>query len=399
MFITIFEVSHVMKVGILTYHRSVNHGAFLQAYCLAKSMQKYLEKTAKVEVIDYTSKKAYQLDLKVVFRGNNIKDIYERFIRWYKFREAAKRLPLSKDKLISDDLEQVKEFINKQAYDIIIVGSDEVWKTTSVRGFPNAYWLNFPICNAIKVTYAVSSRSKLNQMPKQDREYVKMAIKNFDLLGIRDDTTANEIYKLTYEKYIMCCDPTFTIQLKIERDICKKILRKKLNVPRSKKLMGVMLAHEEIVEKLRKEFGEEYFIVSLFEHLNAVNSNYIAISPFEFVRIVAGLDCFITTRFHGAVFAIKENVPFLAIDDYDCYERSRLRFLLQENGLDNHLLMYNKHRNFADIVCRKFKECIDDKRYNQLAYKAVKNEKCKFAHYIEQLEKIMEEKNVSRNWR
>lgn len=38
------------KVGILTYHRSINYGAMLQAYALRYTIQKL---GYKVEVIDY----------------------------------------------------------------------------------------------------------------------------------------------------------------------------------------------------------------------------------------------------------------------------------------------------------------------------------------------------------
>ena len=386
-----------MKIGILTYHRSVNHGAFLQSYCLAKSIQKYFGKNGKVEVIDYTSKKAYQLDLRVALRGEKIRNIFQQLIRWYKFQQSVKRLPLSKDKLITDDLEQIENFLKRQNYDVIIVGSDEVWKTTSVRGFPNAYWLNFQLDNTQKVTYAVSSRSKLNSMSQKNREYAKTAIMQFELLGIRDDVTGKEVYDLTHKNYIMCCDPTFTLELPIDKGKCREQFRKKIDIPEGKLLMGVMLAQEEIVEELRKQYGNQYYIISLFEQLKVVDMNYVAISPFEFVRIVASLDCFVTTRFHGAVFAIKEKIPFVAIDDYDSYERSRLRFLLEENQLDNHLLIYSKRKNFANTVCQKLKECIDEKEYSFLAAVAVKKEKDKFIQYMQQFERIMGEHYVSEN--
>ena len=38
------------KIGILTYHRSINYGAMLQAYALRYTIQKL---GYKVEVIDY----------------------------------------------------------------------------------------------------------------------------------------------------------------------------------------------------------------------------------------------------------------------------------------------------------------------------------------------------------
>ena len=43
------------KVGILTFHRSINYGAFMQAYSLSKKIKKRVP-DATVEIIDYTSR-------------------------------------------------------------------------------------------------------------------------------------------------------------------------------------------------------------------------------------------------------------------------------------------------------------------------------------------------------
>ena len=40
-----------MKVGILTFHRSLNYGAFLQAVCLCERLNQ--EKDISAEIIDF----------------------------------------------------------------------------------------------------------------------------------------------------------------------------------------------------------------------------------------------------------------------------------------------------------------------------------------------------------
>ena len=45
----------MVKVGILTYHRSLNYGAVMQAYCLAEEIQKRFPDVS-VEIVDYMSK-------------------------------------------------------------------------------------------------------------------------------------------------------------------------------------------------------------------------------------------------------------------------------------------------------------------------------------------------------
>lgn len=43
----------MVKVGILTYHRSLNYGAVMQAYCLAEEIQKRFPDVS-VEIVDYS---------------------------------------------------------------------------------------------------------------------------------------------------------------------------------------------------------------------------------------------------------------------------------------------------------------------------------------------------------
>ena len=42
----------IKKIGILTFHNSINNGAVMQAYSLSKKIQQVMPES-KVEIIDY----------------------------------------------------------------------------------------------------------------------------------------------------------------------------------------------------------------------------------------------------------------------------------------------------------------------------------------------------------
>ena len=42
----------IMKIGILTYHRSINYGAFVQAYALQRTLIGRFGDSAEIEIID-----------------------------------------------------------------------------------------------------------------------------------------------------------------------------------------------------------------------------------------------------------------------------------------------------------------------------------------------------------
>ena len=59
-----------MKVGILTYHRALNYGAFLQAVCLCERLN--AEKEISAEIIDYDMQSAQNVYKLLI--GNSLKN-------------------------------------------------------------------------------------------------------------------------------------------------------------------------------------------------------------------------------------------------------------------------------------------------------------------------------------
>lgn len=55
-----------MRIGILTFHKPINYGAFLQAFSLAEGIQENIP-NANVEIVDYIapkeSKNSYQCSM------------------------------------------------------------------------------------------------------------------------------------------------------------------------------------------------------------------------------------------------------------------------------------------------------------------------------------------------
>ena len=114
------------KIGILTFHRSINNGAFMQSYSLSKALKKRFG--ADVEIINYDNKnvdRKYKKEI-VKSRPFNLKSIYKRFITYISFRSVLKSLPLSDFCIIDNEFEKLFERLQKE-YDLLVVGSDAVW--------------------------------------------------------------------------------------------------------------------------------------------------------------------------------------------------------------------------------------------------------------------------------
>jgi len=177
-----------MKVGILTYFRACNYGAYLQACSLCNRLN--LEEDIEAEVIDFRmekerlnySKKSWNVSRIIkspmkYFYFNNLVETFE--------KEHQRPLaPVSTPAICSDVSEALRKMIQDR-YEVVIVGSDEVWKTDGFRGFPNPYWLPFEL-NMKKVAYAVSSRSDFSALNEEKHNALHRYVNDFELIGVRD---------------------------------------------------------------------------------------------------------------------------------------------------------------------------------------------------------------------
>ena len=48
----------MIRVGILTFHKSINYGAFMQSYSLAKRLEKDFA-NCQIEIIDYMTRRMH----------------------------------------------------------------------------------------------------------------------------------------------------------------------------------------------------------------------------------------------------------------------------------------------------------------------------------------------------
>ena len=120
-----------LRIGILTFHKSINYGSVLQAYALSKTLK---DAGYSVEIIDYEPQR-YEEIYSLYLKNNSLHHVLSNVLKRFPYRVAYKNrvnafknfrqtyLPLSKEKYFFDsDLEVLND-----RYDVLIVGSDQVW--------------------------------------------------------------------------------------------------------------------------------------------------------------------------------------------------------------------------------------------------------------------------------
>lgn len=372
-----------MNIGILTYHRSYNYGAFLQSIALCSRLN--AESDIQAEIIDFNLNKAerrYSLEtwnvkrrLRHFFSYKFKKQMHKSFAEGYELTKDMR----SDEVLISDSLEKFCQFVFGK-YDIIIAGSDEIWKIDNFRGFPSPYFLIGDL-GCKKFSYAASARCSFDQLTSSDHVLLHDSLNDFDYISVRDQITFDAVKKeLNPDKQIIIsCDPVFlydfkTASVNLNKYITQKINKNVLN--QNKPIIIVMSENQALLKEIRQSLHNDYNLVSVFTHcfgyINLPNLN-----PFEWLTVIANSDFVITSFYHGTCFSIINNTPFISVATKA--KKSKLVELLSGTEFENRLIEYDSHE------CRNWKLLINvfSVPYDSSAF--VINKKSTFLHYLEEL--------------
>lgn len=303
-----------MNIGILTFHRAVNYGAFLQSYSLCKALNQGPD--ISVEVIDYSMQSAWNnYDVRAWNLSKKIQWIRE--LNGLKNQQAAFRESMnksrdvfSKDMLVSDDIEEFRSFV-KSRYDTIVVGSDEVWKVNSLRKFPNPYFLPGDF-GCRKFSYAASFGKTINLTADEEKR-MQNFLADFEVLSVRDRFAYDYINRNKIGNHVMLsCDPSFLYDFKEElKNYGNPLQKGSIRTEKNKKTIIVM-SDEKSAEIIRKKLKGEYNLVSLYrQHKGYIN--VVDIDPFCWMKIISEADFVISCYYHGVCFSICNNTPFIAI--------------------------------------------------------------------------------------
>lgn len=305
-----------MRIGILTYHRAHNYGAQLQACALCNRLNQDTE--IEAEIIDFMMKKEKKFySIFAKRRIRHMKTYLRNFwfeVRIYKTFEGimtSSAMKCSHQRLVSDSLAEFQKFV-KGKYDIIIAGSDEIWKIDGYRGFPTPYWL-FGNLECRKFSYAASSRSDFMKLNEKSKELLVNNFREFEYIGVREKCTKDSLEKLGIEssRIHVCCDPTFLYDFPVRTAPMQEVLTGKAKLDASKRNIVVMTNNYRLGCRIREVFSDDFNLISVFNK-NSGYYNVPNLTPLEWAETIKNADMVLTTYFHGTCFSIIYNTPFIS---------------------------------------------------------------------------------------
>lgn len=315
-----------MRIGILTYHRSVNYGAVMQAAALAGELARRFPH-ADIEIVDYCSKRMdVYYKMFTIYRGmDSILQIIPRIKMYRAFQNGLHKLPLSSEKLVTDDCNRFFRWIEGK-YDILISGSDAVWNY-SKRGLPNPYFLHNASADCHRLSFAASCNGlgidNYTDIDDGSIQFLKESFERFDYIGVRDEQTKAFVHAVyPGAKVYHNCDPSLLFEdfSECDRQNLVQKLERKYNFDPQKPAIGLMLSNLngkmscELIKQLRSKYGNAYQLVSIYSYNKYADIPYIAdLTPQEWSIIFGLFRLTISKYFHGSMFSLINRTPVIAV--------------------------------------------------------------------------------------
>lgn len=301
-----------MKIGILTFHRADNYGAVLQCYALFKTIKSL--GFQDVKVIDYCP--SYFTDeyslfslkrfIKSSVRGKMgmLKEFILFFIpkllRRRYFSSFVSRLSLT------DKMDQSN--ISFADFDIVFVGSDQVWNRKLTCGEDKALSGQIRHDNMVLASYAASTEYHKNII--EENEYYLSLIKRFDFISLRENVLVEYFNSLSSKKAQWVLDPTLLFNKEQWSVVCKQ--PKEDNY-----LLVYTVPVDTAVMKLAKMIADErgLKIIELVSRVRYVykKSCRQLVSPNEFLGYFQKASYVVTTSFHGTAFSLVMKKQFCTL--------------------------------------------------------------------------------------
>lgn len=374
-----------MKIGILTVPFNNNYGGFLQAFALKKVFTDLghdvvfiNRQPGRHKNVKFYVKKILSLFHLYKTEYEKKKEIEKISINTNQFKTQYLE-PITEEYKTSDELKKCLQL----GIDCFVVGSDQVWKChRSRKDFIDDFYFNFLNGADIpRFSYAASMGIDTMEYPIQKQKICSGLLDSFLAISVREATTAMIFEKQWGKKNVqVVLDPTMLHS----KDVYYDLFSKKYNAPQYKYLCSYIL---DETKELRCEIENcasrlSLQILDVKAQTGKLNKLAVLIPVEEWLANIYYADYVITDSFHGMVFSIIFNKPFIVYLNEN-RGAARVMDLLDRFGLTERVVTNAKeleNKIFKEIdwntVNRKRSTCVlDSLNFVYGAMQKVENQK------------------------
>lgn len=290
------------KVGIMSMHRIINYGSYLQAFGLKITLE---ELGNCVEFVDYHYEGSF------VKEPSKIEIIWNKAVRAFKTKNYifAKKSFLTFQKEIHNALTQIgvtEKNYNKQL-DCLVIGSDEVFNC--MQGYPVGYsreLFGYGFEHTDVISYAASfgftTLDRLEQAGVKNE--VGSLLSKFKAISVRDDNSEEIVCTLVGNPPERHLDPVLISNYGGYMKECCSLDNFIIVYAYNGRLTK---EEEKEIKAFAKKKNKKIVSLGFYQAIADYNIKCHPLGVFDYFRKA---DFVITDTFHGTVFSIKMNTPF-----------------------------------------------------------------------------------------
>lgn len=336
-----------MRVGIVTITELENFGNRLQNYALQETLKSLGAHPETIpNYINYKHRKTKKWQLKQLLKGlkNRSRSCVAEIVKIKRF-EKFDRKYFTFSKYYSE-INSIPENLG-EAYDYFVAGSDQIWNPV----FPFNLDFNFlTFCSAEKrISYAGSFG--VDTIPPKHEEKITAYLNGFSELSVREFSGREIVRQLSGKDASVVLDPSMLLDRNRWLEMSKK--------PRwikeyEKYILVYYLGQKEALEQILKTAKEQNPQLESCKIIDIHDKTLIrkySITPDEFVWLIDHSELMITDSFHGTVFSILMQTPFVhSLRVGGTNMNSRISSLFQLLELTFSHGIYTAHLNNAQLL-------------------------------------------------
>lgn len=340
-----------MKLGILTLVPYDNYGGILQGYAL----QTVLERMGHDVTIMRTK----------LYNWVSLKNKILRFVWWVKDRYVKRKAGISclvPGTYLDYRVARIKPFIDKHIhftrefsstrdlyrfqdksqYDGFVVGSDQTWRPCLSPDLYHMFCDFLPASShKLRIAYAASFGVDTNEFSDVQLGICKPLIKKFQAISVREESGVKLCKDMFGVEAKHVLDPTMLLNKEDYLKLIKDYRPQNEHVD----LMQYMFFfnHEEnaIIAKTSSLLNmkpvnlmTKYFLNQVQDKSQLPDAQFLPVE--EWISAYSRAKFVLTDSFHGTVFCIIFNIPFLCVSPVAI---ARFKSLLKVYGLEDRLVM------------------------------------------------------------
>ncbi len=322
-----------MNIGILTLPLHCNYGGILQAYALQEFLKReghevaLLNRQRNATDVNIGSRLFNFLNQEVMHRN------VQRFIR--------SRMQLTKAL-------QSEETIREAAtgLDAVIVGSDQVWRLGMIKGVERNYFLDFVESPCRRIAYAASFGIEHWEGTEALTQELAACLKRFDALSVREQDGVRLCKEVFGVEAQQVPDPTLLFDHTFYEDLIEK--PRKTDTPALfYYLLGNKRQSLSLIEGLAGRLRLKPQTVNADFEVRVGKFNFTHFpTPDCWIEAIRHASFIVTDSFHGTVFALLFNKPFVVLENQSG-GISRIHSLLGHYGLSDRLVSAAKLKSMT----------------------------------------------------